>query len=860
MRRPIATVCVCVLLAAASVALTVWKLEFHSDRSELVDTNLDFQKRYADFRARFPRWDDAVVVVDLATAASPEIGEAFVAELEKRLRADTTFAAVTAGFHQDEAPAGLIFAEPLDSIRGHVAKLKQASIVLNSPTLDGLLGMSTFAPGSLSAEQRTGLVGLLQRTVAAGKGERSGVLGIERGVQRLVNPGGSLATVLVSVKAKASDEEKQRSIGALRAHLRAVQSEERFSSIQAGVTGVPVLEADETALSTRDGQAAGVLALVGIVLLMLVAYRGIVVPLLAASALLIGVAWSFAWATLAVGHLQLLSVTFASLLMGLGIDVAIHIIARLELVHPDHDRLETAIARALQGVGPGIVTATITVAVAAAAMAFTPFAGVAEMGIIAAGGVVLCTIAIMFSLPAMLVLVRNPGKRLRTHSGGESRPFLGTAGVLLYRFPGLTISAASVVFAVAAWWGSGTRYDTDLQNLMPDAAESVRWQKRLEAEDSRSVWHAVVLAKDESEARTLTSELRALPEVAGVGGAGILYPAEDDLKTATELLRSLPDQHVIRTVMETAEPRPEFLRKVAGTLQRAFSEKDRPLAEAAAAVAGLSDDQLLAAMNAYETDRQALASTFLSMHDATPPAPDQLPEALRDTMIGADGSLLLRVYPRVTAGGALAPETLGPFVRAVLAAAPAATGPSVQIYESTSLITGAYRTAAWLALAGIFVILLIDFRHIGDALCAMLPVLMGAALMLAVMRSVGIALNLANLIVMPLIVGIGVGCGVHAVKRWRLQPRDLPPGLAGGSGRAITLTTLTTIIGFAVLIAGEHRGIRSLGVVMSLGLAMVYVVTILVLPSILRLRSGRNESRPSLGEGRPVPDSETAQA
>lgn len=109
--------------------------------------------------------------------------------------------------------------------------------------------------------------------------------------------------------------------------------------------------------------------------------------------------------------------------------------------------------------------------------------------------------------------------------------------------------------------------------------------------------------------------------------------------------------------------------------------------------------------------------------------------------------------------------------------------------------------------------------------------------MLAVMRLFGVDLNFANMIVLPLLIGIGVGCGVHAVRRWRLQPDDHPLGLAGGSGRAITLTTLTTVIGFAVMMTGEHRGIWSLGFVMSVGLAAVWAVTILILPAVLRLRS-----------------------
>ncbi|MFM9958231.1 MAG: MMPL family transporter [Phycisphaerales bacterium] len=842
--RPVVVLVVCLLLAAASVAGTLRFLEFRSDRSELVDPSLPFQQRYKEFRERFPRWDDAAVVIDLASASSPEAGEAFVAALEARLRADTErFAAVTAGFTADETPPGLILTEPLDRVKAQVAQMKRATVVINAPNLDNLLRLSLLGgalggPG-LDPEQAASMRGLLERALAASRGERADLLGIDSGVRRLVRPGGSLATVLVSLRHKETDEQKIASIAALRGHIGALKKQGEFAGVEAGVTGVPVIEADETAQSMRDGERAGLLSLAGIVLLMLIAYRGVVVPVMATLSLLIGVAWAFAWATLAVGHLQLLSVTFAAMLMGLGIDVAIHLVARLELAHPSHDDLRSAVAAVFRGVGPGIVTASVTVAAGAGAMALTPFDGVAEMGIIAAGGILLCTAAIMCALPAMLMLLKDPARRLRAHDGGESRAFLGSFGRLLYVKPWMVIVPAAALTVIAAAAATRVGYDTDLQNLMPSGTESVAWQRRLERDDERSVWHAVVLARDAEEARAVTLRLRSLLEVGDVGGAGMLFQSDEDLKAKQEVLQALPDEYFYRDAMrETPEPSVQALRGVCASVVKTFEKTDAGLASAARALSEQSDEVLLAALNTYANDRGKLSTLLLALRGAAPVPPERLPAALRETMVAPDGSLLLRVYPKASDGGGsvLAPQRLGPFASAVLAAAPNATGPSIQIHESTKLITGAYRDAALYALAAIVLILLIDFRNLGDTLCALLPVGVGAVLMLAVMALLGMALNLANLIVMPLIVGIGVGCGVHAVRRWRLQPNDPPPGLAGGSGRAITLTTLTTVLGFAALIPGEHLGIKSLGIVMSLGLVMVWGVTVVVLPGVLVVR------------------------
>ncbi|MBL0927208.1 MAG: MMPL family transporter [Phycisphaerales bacterium] len=865
--RPRLVLVVAVLLAVASAALTAWRLEFRSDRSELIDPTLPWQRRYAAFKAAFPRWDDAVVVVDLSTAPDPATGEAYLAALESRLRSDAYFTGITAGFPRRQAPPGLIYTLPVDRVKAAAGALARSGPVLRAPTLAELLAPAAAAGrgglgGLISEGQRAELRDLLSRAAAVGAADPSApgprsVLGADEAdrTERLVSASGRLATVLVQLAAETaapgSDaaraggvNHRAEGIAALRGHLGALARDTRFSPIKAGVTGVPVLESDETEQSTRDATIGTVLSLVLITVLMLVAYRGWVVPMIAVASLLVGVAWSFAWATIAVGHLQLLSVVFASFLLGLGIDVAIHLIARLELVHADHEHLADAIARAFRGVGPGIVTATLTIAAAAAAMGLTRFAGVAEMGIIAAGGIVLCTASVMCCFPAGLMLIRSPERKLRVHGGGESRPYLGRFGLLMHRRPGLILGGAAAAFAIVGWLASGARYDPDLMKLMADRGESVVWQTALERDDAKSVWHAVVVARDDDEARKLTLALRQSPLVSDVGGVGMLYHPDDDTAAKRALLAALPEAPPLAEASGPAASAAADLRARARAIGEAWATRDPALAAAAARVAALTDDQLGSVQAAYARDRREVAAQLEALRRAEPARPSDLPPALRDIMIGTGGERLLRVYPAepspATDGapvpGPLAPERLGPFVSAVLAVAPQATGPSVQIHESSALIVAAYAQAALLALGAIILLLLIDFRSPADAACALLPVLLGTVFMLGVMRVADVPLNFANMIVMPLIVGIGVGCGVHAVRRWRLQPLDRPPGLAGGSGRAITLTTVTTVIGFATMLVAEHRGIRSLGFVMSVGLVGVWLVTILILPAVLGLR------------------------
>jgi len=176
-----------------------------------------------------------------------------------------------------------------------------------------------------------------------------------------------------------------------------------------------------------------------------------------------------------------------------------------------------------------------------------------------------------------------------------------------------------------------------------------------------------------------------------------------------------------------------------------------------------------------------------------------------------------------------------------------ALGPPVQIYESSQLIQREYFRAAIYALVAILFVLLIDFRSLVDALCALLPVGVGFLGMFAMMGLVGMPINFANIIVMPLIFGIGVDAGVHMVHRWKIEPFGEPAGLSGGTGRGITVTMITTCIGFGCMLIAEHRGIRSLGFVMVVGLAVTLLACWMVLPAILRMRHPHTETNDQLG-------------
>lgn len=889
--RPRLTLGLCLLIALIAILLTVWRpgLEFRSDRSDLIDPNLSWNRQYALYKEDFPRWNDLIVVID-----GPP-GDADVNALARRIAdalaenpivasADAGFEAAETGPRLFQAAPEPIFTEVLDDLAD--ARRIAASENPNA-ALATVLGMireqqanganddnADPAAGALpdfindDADPIARLEETLRPYLAAIRGDEPAFeawMPDQPHWLPLVSAEGSgrLRFIQVSLARQEGNgvDDVTASLAWLRARIGEIMSEAGQTNLDWGVTGVPAIEADETAQSIRDSTIASIAAFIMITAMMVAVFRGFMVPLLAAGSLLIGIAWSFGWLVLAVGHLQLLSVVFTVILLGLGVDFALHLVARLELVKNEHADLPDATRRVFRGIGPGMLTGAITTAAAFGATTFTEFTGMAEMGLIAAGGIVLCLVAVLSAFPAGLALTGRWKSIIRHRKGGESAHFSKGRFDTIDFHPRVSLAVASVLVLLLVIPALGVRYDPNILNLHPPGIESVEWERRLVEDDARSVW-AGLIETNAREAPALVERLRALPEVGGVGGMGLLIT--DDREERLERIAAVREMPIDPPTME---PGPIQLASLLTGLRVGLTQSidaaelpPAPLVDLRDSLAAtLADfgrlpreeqqsryDRLAAA---FESTRAKLGAWLDEALSPTPLGPDDLPPILRQQWT-AGATWLLRVFPAEDSLGRpiLHPDRLGPFVAAVRSVAPDLLGPPVQIYESTRLIIRAYTKAAGFAIAAILILLLLDFRSLADALCSMAPVCVGFIGAFGLMGVVGVPLNFANIIVMPLIFGIGVDAGVHMVHRWRVEPDGRPAGLSGGTGRGITLTMLTTMIGFGCMLIAEHRGIRSLGFVMVAGLLVTLLACYTILPAILRLRTehwtrrvGRNE-------------------
>ena len=610
--------------------------------------------------------------------------------------------------------------------------------------------------------------------------------------------------------------------------------------------------------------------------------------------------------------LNILSVSFAAILFGLGIDYAIVFLAHyLECRHHGMSLLDS-IGDSAGNVGLGIVTAAVTAALSFYCASFTDFLGVAELGIIGGSGVLLCLVANFLVLPALIAIADKDVAAIHLPNQFEGtlwRRFVSrhpyVIGVLSAAFvAGIGSCAFEVDDGVLKL---KVKYDYNLLNLQADGLESVETQKRIFADAERhqgagqgSLLFAVSLADSAEQARELKRKFLALPSVHHVEDLASRMPAFPAKETQLRvqgyqtLLARLPDQ-----IPPAAPVNPVVIGPTFEMIHKALEVVDHPLAkDAATAIDRFLDEldqhelpQQVELLTRYQSGMvQSLLTQLQMARDAANPEPitlqDFSPE-LASRFVSQDGKWLVQVYPRDSIWDI---DPLRKFVDDVRSVDPNATGTPVQNYEASQQFVGSFLKAAVYAFIAVTLVLIMDFlghrlavlaliptviivacigvaqrlmhgaidwrvlaasfgalwvplvgilnlRSLFYTFLAMCPCLLGAALMYGSMALTGVDLNPANLIVLPLILGIGVDVGVHVVHDFRHHRGNYV--MSGSTFNSIVLTTTTSIVGFGSMMVSAHRGLYSLGLVLSIGLAGTLFVAVVMLPAILTIFSAR---------------------
>jgi hypothetical protein len=672
----------------------------------------------------------------------------------------------------------------------------------------------------------------------------------------LLNEKGTMGFLKVQPEVASSDfNGSSPSIDRLREVISEVAG--KHPEARLALTGIPILESDEMRSSQTAMFYASILSFLGVAALMVLGFRGLRYPILGNLVLLVGMAWSFGFTTLAVGHLNILSVSFAAMLIGIGIDYStVYLLRYLECRHEGLDA-HAAVIETGASVGPGILTAAISSSVAFFCAVLTDFAGVAELGIIAGGGILICTVAAFVVLPAVLVVADRARAGHTLPKPLESR----WLRFLTSRYPVAVTCLSSLAIAGIAAYGVRVEYDYNLLHLQARGLESVEVQKRIFDQAENSLLFAVSLADSSQQALELKKKFESLASVHHVEELAAILPrfGEDETQLLVQAvgaqLSSLPSRSP-----EAPEVDPSMTGRELEQIEALLAPLPGPAASAARDTIGRFLDQLSEKSQAAQTqllrEYQARLSADLlarlhglaAIASPEPVTPADLTPALVGRFISPHGKWLMQIYPKSQIWDI---KPLEKFIADVRSVDPEATGTPLQTYEASKAIKHSYETAGIYALVAVCLFLLIDFRNLRDCLLALLPPLAGTALMFGVLGLCDIDLNPANLIVLPLVVGLGVDGGVHVIHDFRSQRQDRPYTPSASVINAMFVNATTTMVGFGSMMIAAHRGLYSLGLVLTIGVGTCLLVSIVLVPAILTWMTRR---RGALGAAQWLPD------
>jgi uncharacterized protein len=894
LRHPLGVILVAVLGVVLSLLLATMRLAFHTNRLDLISAGERYKQLQQAYDREFEELPEGAIVV--IRSENPERATAFATALAQRWLTDPNIEQVLYRINGDALKhKALWYLSPEDlsalrrTLEQHQDLLRELAA---SPTLEHLFALLNqemtqalvghVFTGFLQQDEQDKrppdlslLLALLRQMNQWTDGPRMyqspWTAVFMKDAEAVANDGflwsadKRLLFVLVKPKQQAGEFGRfNEAVQHMRADVRALQH--TYPDVEVGITGKDVLDADEMGVAQRDTTIATMLSAVGVTLLYVAVFREVVRPLLALATLVIGACWALGWTTLTIGHLNIFSIVFMPMLMGLGIDYGSYFIARYE----EEKRAAgkgawEAMAQTFVATGPGIATTALTTTLTFGALALTGSKGIAELGFIGGSSIVLTFLATYLVLPALLALHERrrtvkPPRQLGGQGGGR-----GDYLERLYRYPWATLIAGALLVGLSLLTLGRVGADFNLLHLQAKGTESVIWEQRIFENTKRSLLFGEIAAGSLAEVTHKTAALKALPSVADVESIASVIPEAQERKgpliqelrpfLAGMALQPVKAEAVDLAALDSILERIKF--KMGDEGEAAREEEDGGIRQQMHEVRRLIDQfvetttqrgpaEVRQALSAFqgELGRDLVEQLALLQESlqAEPVTLADLPPELHARYIGKSGTYRLFVYP---AEDVWEFPPLAQFVAGLRSVDADALGTPVMHFEFIRGITEAYQQAGLYAFLGIVFLALLAFRTVRLALLALVPLAVGCLWTLGLMGLLQVKFNVANLIVLPLIMAPAVEGGIMIVYRYREERRksQMPSPLPQSLGRAVTFSSLSTIVGFGSLMISRHWGIFSIGLLLTVGVSAVLFASLTVLPSLLRVLSRRREER-----------------
>lgn len=627
------------------------------------------------------------------------------------------------------------------------------------------------------------------------------------------------------------------------------------------VTGYPATIAAEMRLMVTDVIGTSIASVILVMLIFAIAYRSIVTTAIAMIPLVVGIVTTLGLCAVTIGKINMLSSAFFSFLVGLGIDFSIHIIARFREAVANGAKPMAAIEQTLMGTGIGVFTGGMTTIAAFLAAAYSDFTGMVELGLLSAAGLLCVLAAALTLLPCVLLSLamrrtESATEASASDSAGARQPLSRWHTKTTYRW--ILIATALITVGLASTIRP-LQFSFDVAELLPDDEPALLALQQLRKENVFSPDFAAVVTDSIEEAQTLGATLSKRPDlVARVESIATYLPSSDAekehlLTVTSQNLNRLPKIVFSHSETPQTDSLIAELEKLAAyaeldlplTLRVHNQERFLPVVQKLAAECKTTAEQLRKMSPDTLSKHVARFDSVLSgfVNDALTTtregkvrmSVEDLPHELRQTYWrkreNGEERFAVRVFPK---GSIADPVFMAKFREFVIPIAPEMTGLPITYLAWGNLLRDGLERSAIVAVFAIILLVFVDFRRVGHTALAILPLFIGTVWMVGLMNLLNIGYNFANIVAIPLILGIGVDSGVHMVHR--LREGASPDRLVATAGKAIAISSLTTVAAFGALGAAQHRGLQSLGQTLVIGVIACLIASIVVLPAVLGSR------------------------
>lgn len=812
--------------------------KINTDINQLLSADLDWRIREAAVEKGFPQKSDLLVIV--VDGDTPDAAEAAAEALTLKLRAmPGRFSQIV---RPDKIPFfqknGLLFLSK-DEIGAILDQMIQAQPILGilagDPNLRGFFGMVSMMlqgveRGETDFKQLDAPFNTIAETLEAHLAGQNKPLAwqtmsskqkpLPRDLRKLI-----LAKPILDFTALQPGLASSNAVRAAAADLNLTPEH----GLRVRLTGSVALNDEEFASVAEGTGGAAILSVVLVLAILWLALRSfrIVIPILLT--LMAGLIATTAFALFAIGSLNLISVAFAVMFIGIAVDFGIQFGVRYRDQHhqePDHAK---AMARTAKLIALPLAMAAGSTSLGFLAFIPTAYRGVSELGIIAGAGMLIAFILNITLLPALLAFFRPPAEP-------ESVGFKWAAPLdeFIQTRRRKILAAGLILAIIGGGVAARVRFDFDPLNLKDPKTESVSTLLDAMTDPDFNIYTIDILRPSLTQAQALAETLQKLPQVDHVLTLGSFVPDEQEDKLAL-----IGDAVVIfsSTLTAAAPQAPLGDAEIIAVLNKLVAAlraiPDQPasalrLAQAIAAVAERNDHQLLQSLhNDLVTVMQTKLEAIKQSLSAEPVTIDSISEDLRRDWITPGGQALLQVYPR---GNPRDHETLVAFTDAVRQIAADATGAPISIQESAHTITAAFIEAGIYALLTIALLSLVVLRRVGDVLILMAPLLLAGILTMATIVLIGLPLNFANIIAIPLLLSLGVSYAIYFVSYARAGQKN---PMQSSMARAVLYSAATALVAFGSLALSSHPGTSGMGKLLTIALSYSLACSFLLLSAML---------------------------